>query len=145
MHANAACTCGEAYQETASTTPPVTSSDSTPKTLRIMHQHGQQQRHGDPEQQGDPVAAEQPGAGQPDQRRRDVAGEQGEDHPRAGGPAGREGQPGGVRVQPDALQPAAGEQGGQRVPALVGDRDGVAGDPPGQPGGRPTTSATRRR
>src|SRR3712207_8907763 len=34
-------------------------------------------------------------------------------------PARREGQPGGVRVEPDPAQPATGQHRGQRVPTLV--------------------------
>ena len=61
--------------------------------------------------------------------------------PRPVGPPGRDGQPRGVRVQPDARQPPAGGQGDEPVRALVGDGHRVPGRPP-QGGERTSSAAT---
>src|SRR6266516_6073064 len=99
-----------------------------------QHQHAAEQHQADPQQRGDVAGGEQPGAAEAEQRRGDVAGGAGEDHPGAGRPARRDGHPGGVGMQADAAEPPAGDQGGERVAALVGDGGDVAGDPPGAVG-----------
>ena len=105
-----------------------------PEEVADLHQHRQQQRDGDPEQQGDPVSGQQPRPAEPEQGGGEIAGEQRQDHAEPGGTAGGEGQPRGVRVQADAAQLTAAEDRDQGVTTLMGDGDGVAGDPPRQPG-----------
>ena len=105
-----------------------------PKALRIITSIAEEQHHGHPQQEPYAVAGEQPRSGQADERRGDVAGQQREGHARPGRPPRGEGEARGVRVQPDAMQPASGQQRDQGVPALVRDGDGVARDPPRQAG-----------
>ena len=78
---------------------------------------------------------------EPDQRGTDVPGAGRHDHAGPAAPALRDGQPGGVRVQPDPGQPPAAQQGRHAVRALVGDRHQVPGAPPG-PGASTSASAT---
>ncbi len=95
-----------------------------------LEQQQPEQEHGQPQHREGVPLAQEVRRPQAEQGRPDVPGECRGHHPGTGAPPPRQGEPRGVRVQPDAGEAAAAQQRGDAVGALVGDGHDVAADPP---------------